>query len=389
MARNIYYKKKINPLWWVLVALVAVLLIIGLILLLDGGEDNTAATNTATPGETTATTTTTTAPEEDMSPKMVVTGDGVNVRVGPSTEFDAVTSLNTGDEVLVLAQEGDWYRIDLNGEHYYVHGDFLADPNGAEETPTTTAPTTEVTTTTTDGKTTTTKKPTTTKKKYTDRYIDEDGMLQFKPGDNYVQSGAYDGGSAPWNLLLVNDWNPMEKGYDESVKMKTVARKAVNNSQKVDARMYEDLMAMLDAGSAYNIGVQSSYRPYATQDRLYWNKVAYYKGIYSDPVEIQTKAGEVVKRPGFSEHNTGLAVDLYGSGDYSLTSSFANTAAYKWLMEHCADYGFILRFPKGKESITGVIYEAWHFRYVGDAAIAHEIMDNGLCLEEYLEQTKQ
>jgi len=58
-------------------------------------------------------------------------------------------------------------------------------------------------------------------------------------------------------------------------------------------------------------------------------------------------------------------------------------------MENCADYGFILRFPKGKESITGVIYEAWHFRYVGDTEIAHEIMDNNLCLEEYLAKTNR
>ena len=112
-------------------------------------------------------------------------------------------------------------------------------------------------------------------------------------------------------------------------------------------------------------------------------------GTYSDPVVMQSKAGAIVKRPGFSEHNTGLAVDLYGSGDHSLTESFASTAAYDWLMEHCADYGFILRFPKGKESVTGVIYEAWHFRYVGDPAIAHAIMDNNLCLEEYLAQEKK
>lgn len=256
----------------------------------------------------------------------------------------------------------------------------------------TTTTTTEVTTTTTTSTTTTTttQKPgTTTSPQYTDRYIDEDGMLQFEAGNNYVQAKSYPDGNIPWNLLLVNDWNPMKKGYDEEVAMKTVDRKAVNNNQKVDARMYDDLMAMLDAGKAYNIGVQSSYRPYATQERLYKNKVAEYKNYYSDPVVYQSKAGEVVKRPGFSEHNTGLAVDLYGSGDHSLTESFARTEAYKWLMENCADYGFILRFPEGKESVTGVIYEAWHFRYVGDTEIAHAIMDAGLCLEEYLAQTQQ
>ena len=151
-----------------------------------------------------------------------------------------------------------------------------------------------------------------------------------------------------------------------------------------------DLVDMLmSLEDEFNIGVQSSYRPYATQKRLYWNQVEKWKGKYADPVELQTKAGEVVKRPGYSEHNTGLAVDLYGSGDTSLSPSFGKTKAYAWLMEHCADYGFILRFPEGKESITGVIYEAWHFRYVGDPAVAHAIMDNGLCLEEYLAQVKK
>ena len=80
-----------------------------------------------------------------------------------------------------------------------------------------------------------------------------------------------------------------------------------------------------------------------------------------------------------------LAADLGGSGDYSLNQSFERTAAYRWLIEHCADYGFILRFPKDKEAVTGVIYEPWHFRYVGKEAAA-EIMRDGLCLEEYLEK---
>ena len=250
-----------------------------------------------------------------------------------------------------------------------------------EETTTTTTTTMKKTTKTT----TATKAVTTTSPKYTDRYIDEDGMLQFEPGSNYVQANSYPDGNIPWYLLLVNDWNPMKKGYDETVKM--VKASPSVTSQPVDARIKEDLEAMLEAGKAYNIGVQSAYRSATKQGELYQRQVNYYKTIYSDPVVIQSKAGEVVKRPGFSEHNTGLAVDLYGSGDHSLTESFGRTKAYAWLIENCADYGFILRFPKGKESITGVIYEAWHFRYVGDPEIAHAIMDNGLCLEEYLEQT--
>ena len=74
-----------------------------------------------------------------------------------------------------------------------------------------------------------------------------------------------------------------------------------------------------------------------------------------------------------------------GSGDYSITDSFENTAAFRWLQEHCAEYGFILRFPKDKEAITGVTYEPWHYRYVG-VEHAKIIMENHLCLEEYLQQ---
>ena len=105
-------------------------------------------------------------------------------------------------------------------------------------------------------------------------------------------------------------------------------------------------------------------------------------------LEAQKVGGTIVKRPGFSEHNCGLAMDVGGSGDYTLEQTFANTPAYTWLMEHCADYGFILRFPEGKEDITGVIYEPWHYRYVGVEA-ARYIMDNDLCLEEYLAQVKK
>lgn len=310
----------------------------------------------------------------------------------PKTKDSTVRALVITLVVAALALGGAVTMLAMSG---------CKEQNGP--TPSQSSVTTTTTTTTTQKKTTTTTTTTTQKKttattkrtdpvensQYPDRYIDKGGMLQFEAADNYVQANSYADGNIPWNLMLVNDWNPMEKGYDESVTMKKVDRRAVNSNQSVDARIYEDLMAMLDAGKEYNIGVQSSYRPYAKQEQLYWNKVAEFKRHYSDPVVYQSLAGEVVKRPGFSEHNTGLAVDLYGSGDYSLTESFANTDAYEWLMENCADYGFILRFPEGKEEITGVIYEAWHFRYVGDPDIAHEIMDNGLCLEEYLEQKGQ
>ncbi len=237
-------------------------------------------------------------------------------------------------------------------------------------TPVSSAPETTTTTTTT----TTTSSTTTTTTQKSDVVVKDGELLQYDTTGHYVQKAASD-----WRLILVNDWNPIDADYESDVTMAQVG------SQKVDSRILEDLNAMLTAGKAHGIGVQSGYRPYAHQSSLYWRKVNEYKNRGYDNTAAQQAAGKVVKRPGYSEHNCGLAVDLGGSGNFKLEADFADTPAYKWLIENCADYGFILRFPEGKEDVTGVVYEAWHFRYVGKDA-AKEIMENGLCLEEYLEQ---
>ena len=215
-------------------------------------------------------------------------------------------------------------------------------------------------------------------------YIDASGLLQYPTAGHYVQADSYQGGGeAPWNLLLVDDWNPLPAGYDSDVTFSTVS-----GGKQVDSRIIDAVNRMLQDASAYDLAVVSADRPKEEQNTLYWRKVKQYtdKG-YSD-LEAQKVGGTIVKRPGFSEHNCGLAMDVGGSGDYTLEQTFANTPAYAWLIEHCADYGFILRFPEGKEDITGVIYEPWHYRYVGEEA-ARYIMDNDLCLEEYLAQVKK
>ena len=201
-------------------------------------------------------------------------------------------------------------------------------------------------------------------------------LLQYDATGRYVQQTVSD-----WRLLLVNDWNAIDANYEKSVTMVSAGKRG----QKADSRILEDLNAMLAAGAEYGIDVQSGYRSYDHQSTLYWRQVNNFKNNGYNDTAAQTAAGKIVKRPGYSEHNSGLAVDLGGSGNFLLDESFANTAAYKWLIENCADYGFILRFPKDKEEITGVIYEAWHFRYVGKEAATY-IMENNLCLEEYLEQ---
>jgi D-alanyl-D-alanine carboxypeptidase len=149
---------------------------------------------------------------------------------------------------------------------------------------------------------------------------------------------------------------------------------------------------MLAAGNAadpsFNLQPVSCYRSVALQKSLYERQVKRQLQQGMSQERAEEVAATIVKRPGQSEHNTGLAADLGGSGNYSLEQSFEKTAAFKWLYENCADYGFILRFPKNKENITGVIYEPWHYRYVGKE-VAKEIMSQGLCLEEYLEKTGQ
>lgn len=383
MAKYIYKgkgkKKRRSPMQGLLVILVLAVAVLALILALlwpylgIGGEEPSSSTPTIT--------TPSTKPTQAYT-LMVVSADVLNVRTGPGTTYDVQGTLPAGAEVQVLAWEGDWCRIQYEGTEAYVSAVHLTRPDNG----TTTAA--DDTTTTADSTTTTRATTTTAAPTYDDRYIDEDGMLQFKTDGRYVQSSSYAASAdIPWALRLVNDWNPIPLGYDDKVKMANVSGDA--GTKQVDARMVDALQQMLAAGKAHNIGVQSAYRSSSKQSELYWRQVNKWKSQYKDEVQLQTKAGEIVKRPGYSEHNLGLAVDLYGSGDYSLTETFENTAAYKWLIENCADYGFILRFPKGKESITGVIYEAWHFRYVGSAAVAHEIMDNHLCLEEYLEKNKK
>ncbi|MBR2807404.1 MAG: M15 family metallopeptidase, partial [Oscillospiraceae bacterium] len=86
---------------------------------------------------------------------------------------------------------------------------------------------------------------------------------------------------------------------------------------------------------------------------------------------------------GTSEHQLGLALDIVDTNERQLNSTQANNATQQWMMENCWKYGFILRFPEDKEDITGIIYEPWHYRYVGKEA-AKEITEQGVCLEEYL-----
>lgn len=126
------------------------------------------------------------------------------------------------------------------------------------------------------------------------------------------------------------------------------------------------------AKDGVDLKVVSGFRSYSTQTRLYNNYVAR---------DGKAEADRYSARPGYSEHQSGLAADLNEVSD-----TFGETKAGKWLAQNCWKYGFILRYPKGKESITGYMYESWHFRYIGDLKVTETLYNNGnwITLEEYL-----
>ena len=155
----------------------------------------------------------------------------------------------------------------------------------------------------------------------------------------------------------------------------------LGNGYKFDRKASAALGAMLDAAKAdgMSLWIISAYRSLDRQKELYAQKVAEYESYGYSAEEAAVEAAAWVAVPGTSEHCLGYAVDLN-----SLEESFENTAEFAWLQEHCADYGFILRFPKDKVEITGISYEPWHYRYVG-INHAKKIMSEKICLEEYLE----
>lgn len=183
----------------------------------------------------------------------------------------------------------------------------------------------------------------------------------------------------PWNLVLVNFENPMEEGYKPELA-------EVESGYQVDARVAKAAKNMLyDAyREGMRIDVCSAYRSVEKQEQVFNQslKERLNQGMdYWDAFDDNRKS---VAEPGKSEHALGLALDLISSQYTKLDEAQENTKEAKWLKENCYKYGFILRYPPAKTEITGIIYEPWHYRYVG-VEDATKIMELGITLEEYLE----
>ena len=180
-----------------------------------------------------------------------------------------------------------------------------------------------------------------------------------------------------WELRLVR--------YDQQLTADYVPElMSVDNDQLFDARAGMHLQKMLaDARAAgYTTFICSGYRSYDTQYFLYWQHVDEYiaSGMTQEEAEAATRVA--VNYPGASEHQLGLAADVLEYQGQDMEPYIGGSGLMLWLEEHCADYGFIVRYPEDKTEITGIEYEPWHLRFVGTCA--HFIMDNGLCLEEFL-----
>lgn len=184
-----------------------------------------------------------------------------------------------------------------------------------------------------------------------------------------------------WMLTLVNRTHSLPETFQISDLTQ------LRNRQAVDSRAYPELQAMMDAARAEGLQplICSSFRTWETQTRLYQNKIQRLQDTGYSRKEAEQEAAVWVAPPGTSEHQLGLALDIVDKNYQLLDEKQENTAVQKWLMAHCAEYGFILRYPTDKSEITGIGYEPWHYRYVGQEA-AKEIMSQGICLEEYLQQ---
>jgi D-alanyl-D-alanine carboxypeptidase len=223
-------------------------------------------------------------------------------------------------------------------------------------------------------------------------WIQEDGKDLYLKADGSVATGKVeiDGKthfftSAGAPILLVNPWNYLPEDYAPDL-VPLGLDVSVEGSQ-VDRSCYDALVDMINGCNAVcpEVTVISSFRSVEYQVGLYNKKVQYFRDLGYGEAEAKAKAATIVAVPGTSEHHTGLAVDIIDTRLWALEEEQADLPAQQWLMENSWRYGFILRYPDGTTKWTGIIYEPWHYRYVG-RELAAELYELDLCLEEYLDR---
>lgn len=198
-------------------------------------------------------------------------------------------------------------------------------------------------------------------------------------GEVLIDGQAHYFASNGQELPFVNPWHYLPENY-------TVELTPINDTHQIASIAYQDYLDMMaDCEEAGHVPVVcSSYRTQEYQEGLFQNRIDRYVDEGYSEEEATELAGKSVAIPGTSEHQLGLALDIVDNKNWHLDETQADMPTQKWLMENSWRYGWILRYPNEKSEITGIIYEPWHYRYVGKT-IAKEIYDLDICLEEYLE----
>ena len=212
------------------------------------------------------------------------------------------------------------------------------------------------------------------------KYMAVNGQTIYGKNADYLRPGTIDNpvtisiDPKLWNLTVVN------VGYRIPDNYKPNLTYVCGTGERLDSMVAVQYEKMFDAAAREGVYLTplSGYRSYELQERNYNRKVAYYEDLGYSTQKAKVMAAQAIMPPGSSEHNLGYAMDIMSVEEY-----FENTAQFRWLKKNAADYGFILRYPKGKEHITKVMYEPWHWRYVGVEA-AKAIESSGLTLEEYM-----
>ena len=207
-------------------------------------------------------------------------------------------------------------------------------------------------------------------------FFGEDGVMAV--GRTEIEGQIHHFSPHGVKVLLVNPWNTLPADYEVSLVNLTEQDRMAEICADELSRMLADCK-----NAGHRIMIVSAYRTQADQEFLYNRKVNTLLEMGWSLEKARPEAAKAVAIPGTSEHQLGLAVDIIDLNYPYLDDYQAQMPAQKWLMEHCHEYGFILRYPIGTTEITGIIFEPWHYRYVG-VEIAQEIMNLGITLEEYL-----
>ncbi len=188
--------------------------------------------------------------------------------------------------------------------------------------------------------------------------------------------------SEDWKLLLVNSVHSLPSGYVPELE-------TITETYRVDKRIADNVKRMFNDArqSGITLTICSAYRSVDKQEELFAEKKQEYINRGKNEKDAIAVAATIVAKPGTSEHHTGLAMDIVTPKYTNLDAGFENTPAFKWLNKNAYKYGMVLRFPKDKQKYTGIIYEPWHYRYVGEEN-AKLMKAKGFCLEEYVAALK-